>query len=78
MPFVEPRIGFNFDPGSEADRYLIERVQQHDARNIASGLYPAVNMVASLRRKGEGGPRSYFPVSPTEHLATLEQQLSRV
>lgn len=75
VPFVERRIGFNFDPQEAADRARIERIHAADAAALAAGRYPAANMIAALRHKGAVAEAVYEPVSPQQHVAlTLQQQ----
>lgn len=70
IPFVERRIGFNFDPASDIDRGFIERVASEDQAALAQGRYPASNMLAALRVRGATTGSDFEPVSPREH-ATL-------
>jgi SAM-dependent methyltransferase len=51
VPFIERRIGFNFDPQLADDRMFIDRVQAVDSDALAAGRYPAANMIAALRHK---------------------------
>lgn len=76
MPFVERRIGFNFDRDDPADRAFIDRVAEADAAAIACGAYPASNMLAVLRHRGQAGTRHYAPVSPEQHVAATRLQLA--
>jgi len=78
MPFIERRVGFNFDPGLAQDRELIDRVQAVDAAALAAGRYPAVNMIAALRHKGTVSRPTHVPVSPERHAELTRQQLARV
>ena len=76
MPFVERRIGFNFDPQQAADRAWIDRVQAIDAAALAAGRYPAANMIAALRHKGTAMEPVFEPISPQQHAGlTREQQM---
>ncbi|BFI95427.1 MAG: hypothetical protein RSP_09370 [Rhodanobacter sp.] len=74
VPFVERRIGFNFDPACASDRALIERVHSLDAAALAAGRYPATNMIASLRHKGCVTQGVHEPVSPQQHVELTRQQ----
>ncbi|WP_202840143.1 methyltransferase [Luteimonas saliphila] len=76
MPFVERRIGFNFDPGSPEDRAFIDELAALDLARIEAGDYPASNMIAVLRHKGKAGARSFVPVSPEQHVASTRRQLA--
>jgi 2-polyprenyl-3-methyl-5-hydroxy-6-metoxy-1,4-benzoquinol methylase len=77
VPFIERRIGFNFDPRQAADRALIDRVQATDATALASAHYPAANMIAALRHKGCVSHAQYEPVSPEQHVLLTRQQQHR-
>lgn len=78
VPFVERRIGFNFSAEREADRLLIDRIHAQDSAALVQGLYPAANMIAALRRKGEVAAPVYRPISPQQHVSLTRQQLSRL
>lgn len=69
MPFVERRIGFNFDPDNEADQKFIQRVDEEDDAALSRRDYPGSNMIASMRHKGKAEKQIYRPVSPEEHAA---------
>lgn len=75
IPFVERRIGFNFDPASAIDRDVIDRIAQEDEAHIRSGDYPASNMLAALRPKGAVTERVFDPVSPEQHVAMIEREI---
>lgn len=76
VPFVERRIGFNFDPQQAADRAWIDHVQALDSAALAAGRYPAANMIAALRHKGAVAVPISEPVSPQRHVElTREQQM---
>jgi SAM-dependent methyltransferase len=76
VPFVERRIGFNFDPGNASDRTLIDGIQAGDAAALAEERYPAANMVAVMRHHGRASHPVHVPISPQRHLElTREQQL---
>lgn len=75
MPFVERRIGFNFDPGEPADRAFVDELAELDLARLEAGDYPASNMIAVLRHKGQAGARSFVPVSPEQHVAATRRQL---
>lgn len=77
MPFVERRIGFNFDPGDAADRALIDRVQAADAAALAAGRYPPSNMIAALRHRGSATQPVHHPLSPARHVELTREQLAR-
>ena len=78
VPFIERRIGFNFDPQQADDRAVIDRVQVIDAAALASGCYPAANMIAALRHKGGVSQAVHEPVSPQQHVALTRQQCAKV
>lgn len=76
MPFVERRIGFNFDPQLAEDRALIDCVHVIDAEALADGRYPAANMIAALRHKGGAAQPVFEPITPQQHVElTREQQM---
>lgn len=75
MPFVERRIGFNFDHDNPVDKALIDRIAEADAAAIASGTYPASNMLAVLCHRGRPPPRHYDPISPEQHIALTQSQI---
>ncbi|SHM02119.1 class I SAM-dependent methyltransferase [Rhodanobacter sp. OK091] len=76
MPFVERRIGFNFDPQLAEDRAWIDRMHAIDAAALAAGRYPAANMIAALRHKGSAARAVFEPISPQQHVdLTREQQV---
>lgn len=77
MPFVERRIGFNFDPASAEDADFIDALATLDAARIASGAYPASNMIAVLRHKGRVTDPLWVPVSPDQHVEATRRQLAR-
>jgi 2-polyprenyl-3-methyl-5-hydroxy-6-metoxy-1,4-benzoquinol methylase len=77
VPFIERRIGFNFDPQQATDRALIDRVQAMDAAALASTHYPAANMIAALRHKGDVRHAVHEPVSPEQHVLLTRQQQHR-
>ena len=76
IPFVERRIGFNFDHDDAADLDFINRVADVDEAAIASGAYPASNMVAALRHRGRAKTRRFDPVSPERHVEMTRIQLA--
>jgi len=78
MPFVERRIGFNFDPADAADRTFIDTVQQADAVALAEERYPAANMVAVLRHRDQVVRPVHVPISPQRHVELTGQQLRRL
>lgn len=78
VPFIERRAGFNFDPAQADDRALIERVQALDAAALAQARYPAANMIAALRPKGQVRQATSEPVSPLQHVALTRQQQAKV
>lgn len=78
MPFVERRIGFNFDPERGADRAFINRVAERDDEALARGDYPGSNMVAVLRHKGTVESPTFDPVSPEQHVRMTARELARV
>lgn len=77
VPFVERRIGFNFDPGLAGDRDFIDGVAREDAMAIEAGEYPASNMIAVLRSRGSGGGSVHVPISPERHVALTREQAAR-
>ena len=76
MPFVERRIGFNFDPGSAEDSAFIDELARLDEARIAAGDYPASNMIAVLRHKGQAVSPVFAPVGPEQHVAATRRQLA--
>lgn len=75
MPFVERRIGFNFDPACAEDTAFIDELAALDQSRLEAGDYPASNMIAVLHHRGWAGERRYVPVSPERHVeATLRQR----
>jgi SAM-dependent methyltransferase len=79
VPFVERRIGFNFDPQLTADQAFIDRVQAVDSDALGIGRYPAANMIAALRHKGDVAHAPVFePISPERHAALSLEQLAKV
>lgn len=75
VPFIERRIGFNFDPMQADDQTLIDRIHALDAAALSTGRYPAANMIAALRHKG-GVTQSpvHEPITAEQHVALTEQQ----
>ena len=78
MPFVERRIGFNFDPKQAEDCAWIDRLQGDDAAALTSARYPASNMIAALRHRGCVAEAQYEPVMPAQHVALTRQQLDQL
>jgi SAM-dependent methyltransferase len=79
MPFVERRIGFNFDPQLAEDCAWIDRLHTIDATALAAARYPAANMIAALRHKGRVAQAMFEPISPPQHVSlTREQQMKAV
>jgi hypothetical protein len=78
VPFIERRIGFNFDPQLPQDRALIDRVQAVDAEALSTARYPAANMIAALRHKGTVIQPVYEPMSPDQHVQLTRLQLDKV
>lgn len=78
MPFIERRVGFNFDPERAEDREFIDRVQAADAAALELGRYPAVNMLAALRHKGAVSHATHIPVSPERHAELTRQQHAKL
>ena len=76
MPFVERRVGFNFDPHSAEDGAFIDELALLDDERIAAGDYPASNMIAVLRHKGKAVSPAFVPVSPEQHVAATRRQLA--
>lgn len=77
VPFVERRIGFNFDPADADDRALIDRVQAADAAALAAGRYPPSSMIAALRHKGVVTQPVHHPLSPERHVELTREQLAK-
>ena len=78
MPFVERRIGFNFDPENAADRLFIDRVDAQDVAALLAGKYPPSNMIATMRQKGRAQRRVYDPISPEEYLRSAAAQKGKL
>lgn len=78
MPFIERRIGFNFDPEEEADRNVIDALGEADEKSLAAGRYPASNMIASLRHKGHVIQAVHEPVTPGQHVAMTRRQRAKI
>ena len=76
MPFVERRVGFNFDPQDAADRTFIDEVAERDQTALLNAEYPGSNMIAVLRHKGCAQPGAFHPVTPAEHIRMTADQLS--
>ncbi|WP_343255095.1 class I SAM-dependent methyltransferase [Luteimonas changyuni] len=76
IPFVERRIGFNFDPASDADRGFIDRVADEDCAAIMGGDYPASNMLAALRGRGRVVARDFHPVTPQAHASMIAREIA--
>lgn len=75
VPFVERRIGFNFDPDMAADRAFIDSVAEEDRQALASGDYPGAFMLAVLRNRGTVAATDFEPISPTVHVDLIRRQL---
>ena len=67
IPFIERRIGFNFDPDDEADRKFIDQVATADERSLAMAEYPASNMLAVLKHRGTVAKPTHLPITPQKH-----------
>lgn len=78
MPFVERRIGFNFDAADAGDRAFIDAVQEADAKALAEERYPASNMVAALRHRGRVVRPVHVPIGPQRHAELTERQVQRL
>ncbi|MEO7066777.1 MAG: class I SAM-dependent methyltransferase [Rhodanobacter sp.] len=78
VPFIERRVGFNFDPDDPHDREFIDEVQATDAAALAAGKYPAANMIAVLRQKGAASELVYLPVSPQQHVELTRHQQTKL
>ena len=74
MPFVERRIGFNFDPSSAEDAAFIDGLATLDNQRIEAGDYPASNMIAVLRHKGKAIAPVFAPISPEQQVAATRRQ----
>jgi SAM-dependent methyltransferase len=75
MPFVERRVGFNFDPADAHDLHLITSIAADDQRRVERQEYPASNMIAALRHKGRCGTTWHIPVAPAQHIRMTQSQL---
>jgi SAM-dependent methyltransferase len=78
VPFIERRIGFNFDPERAEDQALIDHIHAIDAQALATGRYPAANMIAALRHKGAVRQATCRPISPEQHVELTRQQLAKI
>ena len=78
MPFVERRVGFNFDPGVAADRLFIDRIDAQDAAALLAGTYPPSNMIATLRQKGKAERMAFDPISPEQYLRSCALQKAKL
>lgn len=78
MPFIERRIGFNFERGRPEDAAFIDRIADEDEANLRARAYPASNMILRLRHRGQAGAAVFDPVSPQEHVALTETQKRRL
>jgi SAM-dependent methyltransferase len=78
MPFVERRIGFNFDPANPDDCAFIDQIASDDAEAITAARYPASNMVAVLRHPGQPLAERHFPVSPQTHIRLTQAELGAI
>jgi SAM-dependent methyltransferase len=78
MPFVERRVGFNFHPDIEQDRKLIRTFGAIDQVALEEGLYPPVNMIASLRHKGRVTDPRHSPITPDDYIERVRQQVKLV
>ncbi|OOG60109.1 class I SAM-dependent methyltransferase [Rhodanobacter sp. C03] len=78
VPFIERRIGFNFDPQQVDDQALIDRIHALDAAALSTGRYPAANMIAALRHKGAVTQAPvHEPITAEQHVALTEQQRAK-
>jgi SAM-dependent methyltransferase len=77
IPFIERRVGFNFDANNADDCALIDAVHADDAAALSAGRYPAANMIAVLRHKGTVVAPVHEPVSPERHVALTREQLAK-
>lgn len=75
VPFVERRIGFNFDPSSVPDREFIDRVAKDDVTAIHEGAYPPSNLLGALRWKGATSGELLDPISPNQYLVAIAREL---
>lgn len=78
VPFIERRVGFNFNPAHEEDRALIDHVQAVDSESLKTEQYPASSMIAALRHKGHVMQAIHIPVSPQRHIELTRQQQARI
>lgn len=76
MPFVERRLGFNFDPSCPSDMSLIRAFAARDVEELESGSYPASNMIAVLSHRGMVVAPLSFPTTPAEHTEGVRKQTS--
>lgn len=74
MPFIERRVGFNFDRGRPEDAAFIDRIADEDQAHLRAHAYPASNMILRLRHRGQVETTVFDPVSPQEHVALTEAQ----
>lgn len=77
VPFIERRIGFNFDPNLSDDSAIISRIADADERSVNSGAYPASNMIAVLRHSTAMCTTRFHPVSPHQFVAMVELEKVR-
>jgi 2-polyprenyl-3-methyl-5-hydroxy-6-metoxy-1,4-benzoquinol methylase len=75
VPFVERRIGFNFDPNSAQDCEFIDRVATNDVISIQEGAYPPSNLLGALRLKGAISDKLLDPISPDQYLTAVAREL---
>ncbi len=78
MPFLERRVGFNFDPQDADDRAFIDALHSRDACALGRGDYPASNMIATLRHKAQAKEPRHVPVTPQQHNALVQAQIAKI
>jgi SAM-dependent methyltransferase len=66
IPFVDRRFGVNFDPESEEDRSIIDRIAVLDNELIQEGKIKPTQLVAALCRGTPSRYSSMIPWSPKE------------
>jgi len=78
MPFIERRIGFNFDVNDAADRAFIRSVDGADTEALDQQRYPASNMIASLRHKACATRKVIGSMSAERHAQLTRAQVRRL
>lgn len=78
MPFIERRVGFNFDVNDATDRAFIRSVDGADMEALDQQRYPASNMIASLRHKECATRRVIGSMGAEQHARLTRAQLRRL